>query len=84
MSTLVKDYFKGLFHLFFPHVCASCSSVMAKDEKVLCFVCENSLPETKFHTIPENPIEKKILGTSADRKCSIVFVFLKKGRKLSI
>lgn len=80
MPNLAKDYFKGLFHLFFPHVCASCSNVMAKDEEVLCLVCEHSLPETKFHTFSENPIEKRFWGRVSIENASS-FLFFEKGSR---
>lgn len=80
MPVLAKDYFKGLFHLFFPHLCASCCNTMAKDEEVLCLVCEHSLPETRFHTISENHIEKRFWGRVTIENASS-FLFFEKGSR---
>jgi ComF family protein len=74
----INDYIKGLTHLFFPHVCAGCNGSMAKGEEVLCLKCELKLPETRFHTIIENPCEKKFWGrVNVERASS--FLFFEKG-----
>lgn len=78
MINFITDYIKGLGQLFFPHVCASCQRNMAKNEEIICTVCEWKLPYTKFHQIEENTIEKRFWGRVPIERASS-FLFFEKG-----
>jgi ComF family protein len=78
MKSILIDYIKGLEQIFFPNVCASCLRNMAKNEEVICTVCEWKLPYTKFHLIEENTIEKRFWGRVPIERASS-FLFFQKG-----
>ena len=66
-----KDAF---LHLFFPHLCAGCSSDLIDDEQLICSNCLHALPFTSFETIDNNPVEKLFWGrTSVAHACSIFY-----------
>lgn len=78
MKSFLGDYLKGLSQLFFPNVCVNCQRGLAKNETVLCLVCEVKLPKTNFHQIAENPIEKRLWGRLSVERASS-FLFFEKG-----
>lgn len=51
-----------LLHLFFPHVCAGCSSDVLDNKHLLCLRCLTELPVTNFFNQPSNPVEIKFYG----------------------
>jgi ComF family protein len=51
-----------LLHLFFPAYCLSCRVVLSKSEQFLCTACFNSLPQTDYHRVIDNPMAQKFYG----------------------
>ena len=56
------DLSRGLFYLFFPRLCVACSSTLHKGEQVLCLNCQTQLPETGYHSQPENDTVMRLAG----------------------
>ncbi len=53
---------RGLFYLFFPRLCVACSSTLRTGERVLCLSCVTQLPETDYHSLPENDTVMRLAG----------------------
>ena len=56
------DLSRGLFHLFFPRLCVSCSSTLRTGERVLCLSCVVQLPETGYHDHAANDTVMRLAG----------------------
>ena len=61
MSRL-KELLSGTLHLFYPHLCAGCSSDLLEERNLLCLKCIHELPHTGFASCPDNPVEKYFWG----------------------
>lgn len=70
---------QDLFNLFFPKICACCSHVLLKNERVICIACRNELPLTNSHLQNENEIEKVFYGRVQIENAISLLVFEKKG-----
>ncbi len=70
---ILKTIWNDFSHLFFPHVCAGCSTDNLGLQSPLCIQCMNQLPLTNFHFHANNPVEKHFWGripvTSATSLC---------------
>jgi ComF family protein len=53
---------KELIRLFFPQTCIACNGSMVTNEQFLCSGCLLHLPQTRFHQMPQNPLEKMFWG----------------------
>ncbi len=42
--------------LFYPNLCAACRRALVKGESDICLMCQFELPETGFHTDPNNHV----------------------------
>lgn len=58
MASLISD----ITGVLFPELCLGCNSRLYRNEKLLCFNCRTSLPQTHFHRDPENPVFKIFWG----------------------
>jgi competence protein ComFC len=54
--------FRALADIVFPNLCVGCNGVLLKAEKQVCTNCIDNLPETHFHSQPENDLEKIFWG----------------------
>jgi ComF family protein len=59
---LLSEIRDSFLHLLFPHVCAGCGSDLLDKRNTLCLHCLESLPETHFERLTNNPLEKKFWG----------------------
>ena len=59
---LLKNIFTDALHLFYPHICTGCGSVLLAETNQLCLKCINDLPHTFFAPYANNPIEKYFWG----------------------
>ena len=59
---MIKEFYKGLIHLFYPQLCEGCSKPLVAGEKVLCISCTSLLPQTGYHHIPGNDTEMRFAG----------------------
>jgi len=51
-----------LISLFYPRLCAGCSTPLVRGEEVLCLNCLADLPRTNYHLYHENPIFQIFIG----------------------
>lgn len=79
MKAAVQEYFTDLFNLFYPNVCLSCSKTLLKGEEVLCFKCENELPQTGYWNQPDNRLAQRFWGRVPLQGCVALFKFHKGG-----
>jgi ComF family protein len=68
-----KDAF---LHLFFPHLCAGCSSDILNEQALICTACMRSLPFTEFEKMENNPVEKLFWGRTKIQHASSIFYFI--------
>ncbi len=81
MISTVAEYLESFRSLLFPNLCMSCSGVLSKNEKVICIICENTLPKTNFHLAPENVIFNRLYGRIPIESATALFYF-DKGNKV--
>lgn len=48
--------------LFYPRYCLGCSNSLVKGEEVVCTRCMLEMPQTGYHTDPENPLKLRLAG----------------------
>ncbi len=53
---------ESLLHLAFPPICEGCGSDALPPAHELCSHCLSLLPETHFHRLPGNPVERIFMG----------------------
>lgn len=75
----VISYLESFVGLLFPNVCMGCGGVLSKQEKVLCFICENNLPKTFFHNEVDNAVFKRLYGRIPIENATSLFYFDKGG-----
>lgn len=51
-----------LISLFYPRLCAGCSTPLVRGEEVLCLNCLADLPRTNYHLYQENPVFQIFIG----------------------
>lgn len=73
------DYFSSFISLFYPNLCNSCKSPLNIGETVICSGCRHNLPQTNFHTIENNQIEKIFYGRAKINFATSFLFFNKSG-----
>ena len=58
----VSEIRESLIHLFYPQLCEGCSRPLLANEDVLCMECDTLLPETNYHSDPNNETTLRIAG----------------------
>jgi competence protein ComFC len=77
---LIKNLFSGFLHLFYPRVCAVCSTDLMMGEDVICISCLYQMPLTRFWVDRENPVAKIFWGrVNIENACA--YFFFSKGSK---
>ncbi len=56
------QFFKEIYHLFFPKICLCCSEQLLKNEKTICLKCRFELPTTNFTEEKDNKVEQTFFG----------------------
>jgi ComF family protein len=59
---LFKEALHSTVHLLFPQLCEGCRTPLLYQEKVLCMSCAFQLPQTDFHSTPDNYAAIRIAG----------------------
>jgi len=54
--------FDDFISLFYPRLCAGCSTPLFKGEEVLCLKCLADLPKSNFHQYLNNPVYQIFIG----------------------
>ncbi len=71
---LIRDF----LGLFFPDICYSCGNSLYSNENVICTRCSLHMPETNFHSDPENPVARVFWGR-VQLEAATALYFYKKG-----
>ncbi|MDY7394141.1 phosphoribosyltransferase family protein [Aureibaculum sp. 2210JD6-5] len=56
------QFFRDIYHLFFPKICASCKEQLLQNEVTVCLKCRFELPITDFTDETNNKVEKTFFG----------------------
>ena len=56
------QFFKDIYHLFFPKICVCCKEQLMQNELTLCLQCRFELPVTEFIDEVDNSVEKSFFG----------------------
>ena len=81
MSSPGYEVLKGFAGLFWPNVCACCSTGLTRGEEYICSHCMYDLPETRFHKYPDNPVAQIFWGR-AKLEYATAGYFFRKGNKI--
>ncbi|MGZ5244812.1 MAG: ComF family protein [Bacteroidia bacterium] len=71
--------FTDFINLLYPKLCASCENVLHASEKEICLACEENLPRTNYHLIPENPVAKTFWGRVTINEAAAFLFFQNEG-----
>ena len=66
-----------LLSLFSPPACGACGTVLVRGEHTLCVNCLMKLPQTRFHKVCDNMIEKSFWGRVRIERATSFFFFTK-------
>lgn len=73
-----------LFHLFYPHLCIGCETVLLKNEDQLCTTCNLELPETQYNSLRNNNTANLIRGKTPFEEAFSLYHYRKAGRVQNI
>ncbi len=71
---------RDCLHLFFPRICPACHGALQHHERVICFTCRVSLPQTGYHLHPDNPIARLFWGRIPIHTAASYYFFKKSGK----
>lgn len=74
------SYLSDFVSLFFPPLCYTCNNPLLKNETNICTECLYHLPRTKFHLLPDNPVEQIFWGRVKIESATALY-FFNKGSK---
>lgn len=70
-------WLKSFIELFFPNLCLICGESLVTGETQLCLKCQNKIPKTNYHLLPDNPVEKRFWGKVPVASASSFYFFQK-------
>jgi ComF family protein len=76
----ITTYLRHFAQLLYPKICLGCGNHLSDSETVLCIICENELPKTRFHEQPENVVYKRMYGRMPVENATALFYFDKGNR----
>lgn len=56
------DVWQNILQVLFPSTCACCGQVLVRGERQACFSCLANLAETRYSTMPDNAVERQLMG----------------------
>lgn len=74
------QFFKDLFHLFFPVLCSCCHEHLSRRENVICTNCRHELSLANFSNFSNNPLEKSFHGKIPIYEASAMFLYHREGK----
>lgn len=74
----MKNILDSILYLFYPEICLGCGNSLVSGEKVLCTHCEVNLPRTRFHSDPENEVNRIFWGR-VKLEAATSFLYFRKG-----
>ena len=84
MKNLVLPSFRAFVSLFFPKLCPACMNPLCGAEKVICFDCQLSLPQTDHPWVHHNTLWKKMNDHLRVERAVALFDFQKNSRVQSL
>ncbi len=79
-TVLNKTMFSDFVQLLYPNLCASCDSVLLKNENSICVKCWVEIPRTTHCLDSENPVAKMFWGRVDLKMALSAFQFSKNGK----
>jgi len=79
MLKIIDEIHKNLLNVLFPNFCKGCSTLLLKNETVICTKCLHHLPLTHHHQIKETEIHKTFYGILPFEFGASILYFNKKG-----
>jgi len=76
MSRLQQSV-SDVLELLFPSLCITCGERLITQEKYICFNCWSDLPQTHFHTDPENKVAQLFWGRVKVENATAFFSYKK-------
>ena len=73
------QFFKDIFHLFFPNICVCCKEQLLQNEVTLCLKCRFELPITDFTNEIGNKVERGFFGRLPINFATSLFYYKTKG-----
>lgn len=70
---------RDFFNLLYPKECAACNNNLLQNEQIICTNCRFELPDTNFHSEPENQVEKLFWGRVKIEAATSLYYFVKSG-----
>ena len=80
MATVLSEILEGFAGLFWPNVCACCSTGLMRGEQYICSHCLFELPATNFHMEQDNPVAQIFLGRVMVEQATAGYFFRKGNR----
>ncbi len=68
-----------LISLLYPNLCVGCNGVLLAAETYFCTSCIQGFPETNFHLVPDNQLEKTFWGRIPLERAFAFLTFRKQG-----
>jgi len=65
--------------LFYPRLCLGCSRNLFAHEEDICWACLYRLPRTRWHDMPDNPLERLFWGRMDVKAVTSLLYFTKSG-----
>lgn len=80
MLTVLFQFIKDFFNLFYPNICCACGNHLYEGEQCICISCHLSLPYTNDEHVRRNATFKVFEGRVKICAASSLFYFKKKSR----
>jgi predicted amidophosphoribosyltransferase len=84
MKNLVLPSLRAFVSLFFSKLCPACMTPLCGAEKVICFDCQLSLPQTDHPWVHHNTLWKKMNDHLRVERAMALFDFQKNSRVQSL
>jgi len=78
--SIVYDFVDGFSGLFWPNVCACCSTGLLRGEEYVCSHCLYELPKTNFYKEADNPVAQIFWGRVMVEQATSCYFFRKGNR----
>ena len=78
--SVVSEILEGFAGLFWPNVCACCSTGLMHGEEYICSHCMYELPVTNFHREHDNPVAQVFWGRATVEHATAGYFFRKGNR----
>ncbi|MBO7233584.1 MAG: ComF family protein [Paludibacteraceae bacterium] len=73
----IHHFFRSLFDLFYPNLCACCGKTLLRGEECLCSLCLHDLPRTYFTDFQNNEAAQRFWGKVRTERVTAFYFFSK-------